>query len=628
MRRFRYKIIITTLLLITLSHGGLAQEKKVRTCVMFFSYSASMNAYQNMLNGFNESFIQPLDAPVSIVTEYLDIGRTNNEAYGRSIVEMYNQKYSENGIDLIIAVGPGILPFLKKAGLKMLKNSPLILVDIFTSQIDSVNNASQVNSFPIYLKYNYFNKSFNTICGLFPDRKYIYCVNGEGALDKYYKSILKDSQDGHSGKHKFINIEGFSIDSTLRAIARLPEESMVVVVSYSEDINGLPFTTPEATNLITKISKVPVFILGSDSFPKDGGAIGGYVINYTNVGREFGKAANQIIKGTDPKSVEINLSSFYQYIFDWQELKRWGLLDSKAIPEQSTFLNQHYSFVSEYKWYILGTILFMVFQTLVIIYLVKAFRTQKKVKQQILENQAIFNKIVREDRLSKMTMLTASLSHELNQPLTAILSCAQAGMRFLESDKLDREQTKEIFKNIIEDDKRAGGIISSVRSLMKLEIREKENIMISSLLNETLDIMRNEILTRGVKIRTDIDSNPVFVFADKIQLQQVLLNFLRNSIDAMEKNNSNEKKIEVSMKPDKNSVTVSVRDSGPGIDKLILEKLFMPFVTYGKIGFGIGLAVSRSIIENHEGEIWAENIPDGGAEFSFRLMSVKNGQLK
>ncbi len=94
-----------------------------------------MVAYQNMLDGFNESFIQPLNGPVSIVTEYLDIGRTNNEAYGRSIVEMYNQKYNENGIDLIIAVGPGILPFLKRAGLKMLKNSPLILVDIFTSRL-------------------------------------------------------------------------------------------------------------------------------------------------------------------------------------------------------------------------------------------------------------------------------------------------------------------------------------------------------------------------------------------------------------------------------------------------------------------------------------------------------------
>jgi signal transduction histidine kinase len=625
MNRFGFKIIIASLLLVLFPPDGLGQEKSARTCVIFFSYSASMNAYQNMLDGFNETFIQPFNRPVSIVTEYLDIGRTKNESYGRSIVEMYNQKYNENGIDLIIAVGPGILPFLKSAGLKMLKNSPLILVDIFTSQADSVNNASQVNGLPIYLKYNYFTKSFNIISELFPDRRNIYCVNGDATFDNYYKSILKESQKSYKGLHKFIDITGVSIDSTLYKISHLPKESIVVIVSYSEDINGIPFTTPEVTNLIAKISKVPVFILGSDSFPKDGGAIGGYVINYINVGREFGKAANQIIRGTDPKSVKVNLPGFYQYMFNWRELKRWDLLDSKAIPEQSTFLYQQRSFFLEYIWFILGAIGFIVFQTLVIIYLIRTYRTQKKIRQQILENQDILNNIVREDRLSKMVELTASLSHELNQPLTAILSCAQAGMRFLDSDKLDQSQAREIFRNIIEDGTRAGGIIGSVRSLMKLEIREKEKVMVNSTVSETIDIMRNDIFRHGIKIITKLDNSPVFVIADKIQLQQVLLNFFRNSIVVLEKFNPDEKKIEVIMKLDQDTVTVSVRDSGPGIDKSILEKIFKPFVTSGKTGFGIGLAVSRSIIQDHNGKIWAENIPDGGAQFSFSL-KVYDGQ--
>jgi len=247
-----------------------------------------------MLDGFDESFIRQLGSPVSIVTEYLDIGRINNEAYGRLIVEMYNQRYKENGIDLIIAVGPGILPFLKKAGLKMLRNSPLILVDVFTSPNDSVNNEAQVNGLPIYLKFNYFDKSLNLICELFPDRRSVYCVHGNGQIDNYYKSILKHSEELHSGTHKFIDITGISIDSTLNKINQLPQESIVLMVSYNEDINGLPFTTSEVAYLVTKNSKVPVFILESDIFPMDGGAIGGYVINYYNVGKEFGKAANRI----------------------------------------------------------------------------------------------------------------------------------------------------------------------------------------------------------------------------------------------------------------------------------------------------------------------------------------------
>jgi two-component system sensor kinase FixL len=136
--------------------------------------------------------------------------------------------------------------------------------------------------------------------------------------------------------------------------------------------------------------------------------------------------------------------------------------------------------------------------------------------------------------------------------------------------------------------------------------------------------MRTELSRQGIRITTKFENSPVFVFADKIQLQQVLLNFLRNSIDAMENNNPGDKEIEVSMKLARDLVTVSIRDSGPGIDKSMFENIFKPFVTTGKTGFGIGLAVSRTIIENHLGEIWAENLPDGGAEFSFRLKTINN----
>jgi C4-dicarboxylate-specific signal transduction histidine kinase len=159
---------------------------------------------------------------------------------------------------------------------------------------------------------------------------------------------------------------------------------------------------------------------------------------------------------------------------------------------------------------------------------------------------------------------------------------------------------------------------------MKLEIREKEEVMVNSLINETLDIMRNELARNGVRTISKLNNSPVYVHADKIQLQQVLLNFLRNSIDAMEKSNPGEKLIEVKMELDENSITVSVRDSGHGIDKSILNNIFKPFVTTGKTGFGIGLAVSRSIILDHGGEIWAENMPGGGAEFSIRLKIHQN----
>ncbi len=201
-------------------------------------------------------------------------------------------------------------------------------------------------------------------------------------------------------------------------------------------------------------------------------------------------------------------------------------------PSNSTFYQP--SFINHYKGFMVAVSILLISQTLLILYLVKLNSRQKKIARQKEETERIYREVVREDRLLKMFELTASLSHELNQPLTAILYNAQAGKRFLQSGKVDIKQTEEIFDYIIEDDKRAGGIISSVRSLMKLEDREKENVSLRVLVQETLDIFHSEAIRNNVRVETSCCPDPVWVYGDKIQLQQVLLNFMRNAINAMD----------------------------------------------------------------------------------------------
>lgn len=306
-------------------------------------------------------------------------------------------------------------------------------------------------------------------------------------------------------------------------------------------------------------------------------------------------------------------------MYDWQVLKKWDLIDSKAIPSDSMMFNKDENFIIEYGWYLLGAFLFLISQTFLITYLFILNGKQRGVARQHIENEQLYRELVREDRLSRMSELTASLSHELNQPLTAILYNAQAGKRFLETGKLDDNRAAEIFENIIEDDKRAGGLISSVRSLMKLENREKEKINLSSLIQETENLFSSEAIAKHVHISLKMQGDPAFVFGDKIQLQQVLLNLLFNATNSMESNSPENKEIEIIQQLENGYVTVSIRDSGQGIEDSIKEKLFKPFVTSGTKGLGIGLAVSRSIIEAHSGVIRAENLAGGGAEFSFKL---------
>ena len=223
------------------------------------------------------------------------------------------------------------------------------------------------------------------------------------------------------------------------------------------------------------------------------------------------------------------------------------------------------------------------------------------------------------DRLSRMGELTASLAHELNQPLAAILSNAQAGLRFLQSGKIDPDEVRDILQDIIQDDQRAGNVIRSLRSMVRREEVERNPIILNHVLNDVIEIFHTESIFRNVHVETEFDGSLPPVLGDKVQLQQVTLNLILNAADAMSHNPPEQRQIILRTGVKDDRIRVTVRDFGPGINKGDLERIFESFFTTKRTGLGMGLAVCRTIVEAHEGRIWAENNPDGGATFVFEM---------
>jgi|WetSurMetagenome_2_1015567.scaffolds.fasta_scaffold21181_1 signal transduction histidine kinase len=622
MPKIRYNLLFVVFAIVFLFPLEGYSRNKVKTIVIFFAWNASLPAYQNILEGFRDTFYKANDETYNLQIEYLDINRFQNRDYAENIVDLYNEKYNGTYIDLLILIGPWTYPVLKTYGFKALAYAQTISVENDNLMGISTNNPLCENLLELKLKYNFHN-TLKTAFDLFPENKNIYIISGSSVLDVYYTAFVRNQIKDFKETRNFIFISGTSMDSTLRIVEKIPPNSSVIITTYTSDSKNIPFSTPEVIGIIASCCRAPVFPI-LDTFTRRKGGIGGYVFSYTNVGKEIGEAAKQILHGRSPRDIKISEKGFYQDIFDWQQLKKWHLLHSKAIRSNSIIYNKDINFFAEYKWYLVGLLIFIFSQTFLIVYLIKLNRRQKEFTRQRLETEVLHRELIREDRMSKMSELTASLSHELNQPLTAILYSAQAGKRFLQSGILDQQQTEEIFDNIIDDDKRAGGIISSVKSLMKLETRDKENVDLNALVQETIDIIHSDIISQSVKIKLKLHNGPVYVFGDKIQLQQVLMNFFRNATQAMANNNPENKILEIILQVSKGLAMVSVCDSGAGIDEAIKEKLFKPFFTTGKNGFGIGLALSRSIIEKHNGEIWADNLPSGGAQFSFSLKILNN----
>jgi len=598
---------------------------RVKNVVIFFSYGPNLPAFDKILAGLKNTITGATDEPVNILTEYLDLNRSlNDDYYSRFIINMYNKKLNVFTIDLLITVGPGVKEALQKYGDSTLKSLHMISVDLDIPGRKTFRDLGIKNGKEILLKFQ-IGKTLKHAFELFPDHKDVFIISGTSSLDRFYASLVQNSKNEFEPGHHFNFISDITLDSTIRFVRTISSKSIVFVPAYLQDAAKVSFSTPEVLEMISKNSHAPVFLSITDGgFDAHGDGIGGYLFSYYDLGKEMGRISEEFLSGRPMQDIAVRENVFYEHMYDWNELKRWHLTHSKTIPVDSIFYNKETSFLELYRRYIVGALIFILSQTLLIIYLIRLNKRQKAITKRMQVTESMYRELVHTDRLSKMSMLTASLSHELFQPLSAIRLTAQAGKQFIEADKMDAHRASEMFENILEDEIRATKLIRSVKSLMKDETADKENVNLNALISETVNLIRVEAERDRIKINVVLQADPVFVLGDKIQLQQILMNFIRNATTAMKENDPQNKKMEIALRLAMNEAIVSVRDTGRGLDPSLNGKLFKPFVSTKKEGFGIGLTLCKSLIEKHQGKIWGENIPEGGAMFAFSLQVIKN----
>ena len=251
--------------------------------------------------------------------------------------------------------------------------------------------------------------------------------------------------------------------------------------------------------------------------------------------------------------------------------------------------------------------------------------TQRKETELELQRQR--GELAHLTRVSTMGELAASLAHELNQPLTAILSNAQAAQRFLAANPADVEELREILKDIVQDDSRASEVIQRMRALVKKEELAFVPLDLAGVIRDVAALVRSDAILQGVRILLEVKPGLPLVRGDKVQLQQVVLNLLLNAFDAMKDCPANEREVKLRAETtEAGLLRLAVRDRGPGLKGDHLDKVFQPFYTTKRDGLGMGLSISRSIIDAHGGRLWAENNPDRGATFYCTLAVSDEGK--
>jgi PAS domain S-box-containing protein len=243
--------------------------------------------------------------------------------------------------------------------------------------------------------------------------------------------------------------------------------------------------------------------------------------------------------------------------------------------------------------------------------------TERNFAQQ--ESKRLQDELLHAGRISTMGELAGALAHEINQPLSAIMSNAQAATRYLNAPTPDMDEIKEILQDIVKEDARAGEVINRLRVLLKKAKTDFEPLDLNLIFREVIGLLHSDAVIRGVAVSSELDPSLPPVKGDRIQLQQVALNLMLNAFEAMNEHADEERRVQIRTGRQGARVLASVADSGKGVPVGEAEKIFKPFYTSKPQGLGMGLSICRSIINSHRGRLWVENNPSGGATFCFSL---------
>ena len=587
-----------------------AAEKEGRVLILN-GLDTYLPAYLAINDAMRASLANETSKRIVYFSEALDSQRFSIESLEPELMSLLTKKYGAIRIDVVVAVSRPAIQFFERHGEQLWPGARGVYEAFSAEYVGPMALPANVSAI-----VGYPNEAETIALAerMQPNARRIVVITGVSDVDKTAEQQARDALSTSIKRTAVEFLSGLPLQELLVRVAAEPPDSIIIYLSEFRDRDGRPYTPREVLRAISQISVAPIY--GTAETYVGSGMAAGIMESYEDKGRLVAEQVRAALAELPVDPSRSSLKTPNRCMADARALRRWSL-DERRLPDGCEIRFAERSLWRRYAWQIAAALAIIAAQTMLIVTLLTQRRRRRVAEAEVRKG---LSEVAHMNRRVSMGELSASIAHELNQPLGAIRNNAGTAEILIKAQPPRLEEVAEILADIKRDDQRASDIITRIRSLLRKSDFQVREMDLNEAIEQIVKLLAGEASARGVFIQAELAPGLPKVSADNVQLQQVILNLALNGMEAMHDLRADRRLLTIrSRRANDREAEISVADSGAGIAEESIRSIFDPFVTTKPGGMGMGLAISRTIIEAHRGGIRAENSPEGGAVFHFTL---------
>jgi len=547
---------------------------------------------------------------IEIYNEAMDLSRFGSNNYQPLLRDFLEAKYADQKIDVAIAILSPALEFLLNYGSAIFPGTPVVFCGIDKTELGNRLLPARVRG--ILLKRE-FAPTVEIALRLHPRTQRAVVVAGTSDFDTRLLELAKIDFGFFQERLDFQYLTTLPLQNLLTDLSHLPPQTLVFYTTVFRDGAGETLVPREVVKRVSAAANAPTYGFFEQYVGQ--GIIGGQVNSLSAHGVEAAKLALEVLAGTAASRPQVAEIPTNKLVFDWRQLQRWGITESK-LPAGSEIRFGESSAWEQYKPQILAITAAILVQAALIGWLIHERQYRHRAERSARET---FSELTQMNRMATAGELSAAIAHEIRQPITGMVTMANAALRWLSKEEPDIGRARDAMNKVVAAGHQASDVITNVRGLFGKDAQEgKTPTDLNTLIHSVLELVSIDLRKHSIESVMSLSEQLPPVVGNEVQLQQVILNLVMNAIESM---SSGEPRV-LSIKSETtahNGVRVSIADTGSGISLTNLNRVFKPMFTTKARGMGMGLSICKSIVESHNGRIWVTAGAPRGSIFQFEL---------